>query len=348
MIFNMHVLALYLVIRQLTKNDAVIGVSGDKGCGKSTFTIKLFMYIFRHREELVKEAIMFIEHIRKKKHKRIPYDIPYEFMHEVMDFEKNIAYRRSEVDAKAYALPKGSHISIDEGSRGFYKRNWNTKEQKDLVQKFWQIRHRRLLITVNIQDFFTLDSDLRGMLNVWVFIPQKGTALLFIKDRNPFITTSGDRWHITLNSKVVRKGYRGPKEGIGKLIKRLRKTINYRGEMSFQPMAPTIESKFLKISEAMKETSDVKEEEPKAETKLKKQQIAIIQHLRNEEKWKINKIAQITGLNPAKVSNIANGVYGKTILQPKPIIVTTIPSKQDKYSNSNLALDSTETQEEAK
>lgn len=346
---QLHSIALFLVLRQLMKNDVTIGVSGVKGAGKSTFMIQLFRYIFRNRKKLVEEAITIIERMRQTMTREIIYELPYEQEHEFLDLKKHIIYSRSEIKEKAKLLPKGSCMDINEGSRGFYGRNWNTKEQKELIISFWQIRYKKFIIGVEIQDFFTLDKDFRKMLDLWIFVPEKGIGMIFIKDRNPFVTTSGDEWHITDNTKIMKKLYKGPRSGIGKLVRSLRKSINFIGETKFKPLPPKLEDNFSKISEEMKATTDREGREGDVkvrEDKWKGNTLIMLKNLRSQG-MSYNDIAKFSGLNAAQISNMINSEK-KPVLQVKPIITNNTHNEPSNYIPSNLVTKNGQESEEDK
>lgn len=341
---QMHAIALYLVLRQMMKNDVTVGISGVKGAGKSTFTIQLLRYIFRNRRKLVREALDIILRMQEKMTREIKYDVPYEKLIESFSLTKHIIYSRSEIEDKASVLPRGSCIDINEGSRGFYARNWNTKEQKELIIKFWQIRYKRFIIAIEIQDFFTLDKDFRKMLDLWIFVPEKGIGMIFIKDRNPFVTTSGDEWHITENTKIMKKMYKGPRSGIGKMVRSLRKSINFIGELKFRPMHDKLDEAFNNISEKMKATTDREGCEDKVNTreeKWKEQQVKTLIYLRNQGHT-YTELEAITGLNKASIAGLVNISKKKDELRVKPVISGGNSIGDPNNIPSNLTLENEE------
>lgn len=304
-LMEMSMLEEFFLARFDNKYDNTTAIGAVKGKGKSTFEIQLLR------------------------------DIDSNF-----DLERNIAYRRAEITEKAYKLPLRSGLGFDEGGRAAYSRNWNTREQKDLIVKLWQIRHRKLLMPVCIQNFFKLDSDLRDMIDIWVQIPARGLAMIYMKDENPYaMSGKGDPWHVADNLKIINRFYKGPKDGVSKLVKGLRRCVGYMGEVRFKPLPPRLEEQFNIISTARKETGDDTEEDKT--DKWQERTILMLKALREQGK-SYTEISNMCGINKAYISNLVNGKDNGKPLQPKVVV----ENNKEQYISNNLSLDSVETKKD--
>lgn len=164
-----------------------IGVSGDKGSGKSTFAIQT--------------ARFYIEKY---------FDKDY------FSFRKYVAYNNDEVYRKINALSLYSPLIADEAIRFAWTREWYKSEHKEIIKLGAQIRTKKLIFMMNIPRFAWLDKAYReGLLDMWVwihsYVNQEGQlevyAIVFEPDRNQ---GEKDAWHL---NKLIKT--RGKIERIG-------------------------------------------------------------------------------------------------------------------------------------
>jgi len=143
--------------------DVLIGVSGFKGFGKTTFSIQ----VGKH-------------HVMNNLNKR-------------WSLKDYLAWDNENVFDKAYALPEFSPLICDESVRFAMSEDWNARESKRLKKVFTQIRTKHLVTFFNIPDLFWMDRKYReGMMTVWIHLVTKGYAIVFVPDLRPGID---DRWH---------------------------------------------------------------------------------------------------------------------------------------------------------
>jgi len=108
--------------------------------------------------------------------------------------KKYIAYDNEEVLEKYYSLDEFSPLIADEAARFAMGEDWNRFENKQLKKLTAQIRPRHLLFFLNLPNFIWLDSKYRDeLVSMWVWIPTRGYAVVFMPDNNPSIK---DRWHL--------------------------------------------------------------------------------------------------------------------------------------------------------
>lgn len=298
--------------RQENKYDNIIGLSGSKGMGKSTCGIKM-THKYQKRQDFKFSLI------------------------------NNIAYTRDQIKTKGNALNRGSGLLLDEGARAFYKRNWNSKEQKKLIVKFWQIRHQRLFMPIGIQDFFTLDKDLQKMMEFWLHVPKRGLCLVFIKDENPL---DDDPWHVKENQSRIKRYYKSPKDGREALIDGMRNMINYMGEFRFKALPDPIQIKFDEISEGFKETSDDPVEK---ENKDRMNLVFLLKALRDQD-YTYNEIHKMSRIPKQTLSDMITLEYPKLFgqvekVEKKPLVVVDNPI-DELYIPKELGLKNLEKEKE--
>lgn len=147
-----------------------IGVSGEAGVGKSTFTIHLGL--------------------------RADKDFW---------FDSHVVYMRREVIEKAYKLPKHSFLIVDEAI-GAHKRRAMEAEQKDLVEWINKIRFKNHVVVWNLPFFTDLDKDVRKHFDIWIHVVERGRAVVLVKNRNilapdPWLP---EWWYKKYKSKAMR------------------------------------------------------------------------------------------------------------------------------------------------
>lgn len=170
---NMHKLVKYFrEIQVKDDNDVFVGVTGRKGCGKSTLSIQL-------SRAYVKQY----------------------FNEDYFSIRKYVAYNNKDVFDKMYTLPKFSPIPGDEAIRFAWSRDWNKSDNKDLTRLSTQIRPKKHILFMNIPKLSWIDKAYReGMIDIWIWIhsvveegEKKSYAMVFEPDDNQGYT---DSWHL--------------------------------------------------------------------------------------------------------------------------------------------------------
>jgi len=154
-----------LLRKQQTEEDmdCLIGVSGIKGIGKSTLSGQI--------------GIRFVERYFKEK----------------FSWEKYTAYTIDQIFQKIDILPEYSVILGDEAVNFALGEDWMRRNSKKLKKVFTKVRDRHFVFFFNIPDIWWLDKKYReGMMNFWLHIAAKGTAMLSLPNIAPGIE---DRWY---------------------------------------------------------------------------------------------------------------------------------------------------------
>lgn len=145
----------------------IIAVTGPLGQGKSSFSMQC--------------AIKYCEIYLNEKHH--------------FSVNKYIAYNDDEILSKYYNLPEYSPLIGDEAARFAMSQDWNKAINKEVKKTTMQLRPRRLLFFMNIPHLMMLDKVYRDyLINMWVWIPTRGYAVVFKPDENP---RGDDRWHFS-------------------------------------------------------------------------------------------------------------------------------------------------------
>lgn len=105
-----------------------------------------------------------------------------------------------------YGLPKYSAIVIDELIRVGYRRNWAAEGNKHLNEVFNLCRNQNQAVLACIPNFTDIDSGVQKNVTLWVHIVERGTAVAFYGDQNPFVS---DRWHLRENEKFIQAACKG-------------------------------------------------------------------------------------------------------------------------------------------
>lgn len=209
--------------------DVLIGVSGYKGFGKTTFSIQ----VGKHHV---------LNNLKKPWH--------------LKDY---LAWDNDNVFGKAYALPEFSPLICDESVRFAMSEDWNARESKRLKKVFTQIRTKHLVTFFNIPDLFWMDRKYReGMMTVWIHLVTKGYAVMFTPDLRPGID---DRWH-RKEIKDFMKPYSffTPIENV---LKSLRRHPCYCDEFAIPKLPKDEYDSYLKLRDSMVFSGSDKHEDPR-------------------------------------------------------------------------------------
>lgn len=171
---KLHDFIKYLRKIQEANMDALVGVTGGKGMGKSSFTIQVTRrYIEKYFDE------------------------------KYFSIKKYIAFDNEEVMQKITSLPTYSPLIGDEASRFAMGEDWAKTDSKELKKVVAQMRPRRLIFFMNLPKLGWLDKKYREeMIKIWVWIPTRGHAIIFEPDMNPGID---DAWHLNTFKKFSKR-----------------------------------------------------------------------------------------------------------------------------------------------
>jgi len=84
-------------------------------------------------------------------------------------------------------------------------------------------------------------------VRIWIFVPRRGLAMVFMRDMSPFAT---DPWHREENQRIIEKYTRRKKSkvyDIELLTRALRKTKNYVYEFEFPQLPEHLEKRYLEL-----------------------------------------------------------------------------------------------------
>lgn len=202
--------------------DALIGVSGFKGFGKSTFSKQV---IIRYVEKYM--------NIKK-------------FTPTML--EKYTAYTKEDLFKMLDELPEYSPIDADEAVNFAMGEDWMKSGNKKMKKVMAKIRNKHHLFFFNIPDLWWLDKKYReNMMTIWAHIIKKGNVIISVPNTAPGVE---DRWDRPWLQKAFTKdpiNYFTPLENI---MKRIRKYSCYYDEFPFPKLDEEIYKKHLELRNA--------------------------------------------------------------------------------------------------
>lgn len=203
--------------------DVLVGVSGFKGFGKSSFSIQV--------------ARRYVE----------------KYFNEKFDLAKYTAYTIEDVFRLADKLERYSPLCCDEAVNFAMGEDWNKAENKRLKKVFTKIRTKHLIFFFNIPDLWWLDKKYReNMMTLWIHIVKKDVlrgharVMLALPNLAPAIE---DRWHRDWLLKAFKKVHWHFFSDIEKMMKILRKYPCYYDEFTFPKLPERIYQKHLELRE---------------------------------------------------------------------------------------------------
>lgn len=254
----------------LSDRDAIVGVAGMTGEGKSTFLTQL-------QQEYAE--------ISKSE---------WSFSRMTWCRKELMTWVDGDKEGKGQ-LPEYSAILVDELFVMFYRRNWYDKEQIDAITTFNMCRDRHLFIGGNVPDLWELDGGFLNRLRFYIFIPVRGVAWVFQPENNPF---TNDKWNLNDNKKRFRKK------------KNPFSIPNFVCEIHFDDWQPEEKKEYYKIRniKRVKAISQNKKEKKERYTEIKRQRDNLIDVVFKQNTKLTNKdVSDIIGISKEAVRLIKTG-----------------------------------------
>lgn len=197
--------------------DCLIGVSGFKGFGKSSFSGQ----VCRHY-------------------------VP-KYLKEKFVWEKYTPYTIDQVFEKLDTLPEYAPLNCDEAVNFAMGEDWMRRHMKDLKKIFARVRTKHHIFFFNIPDIWWLDRKYReNMMTMWIHCVKKGHVMFSLPNIAPGIE---DRWY----RKWLVKAFTHrpvniftPKEQI---MKKLKKYPCYFDQFAFPKLPKRMYRKHLQLRE---------------------------------------------------------------------------------------------------
>jgi len=255
----------------LSDRDAIVGVAGMTGEGKSTFLTQL-----------------------QKKYAEVSKS-KWDFSRMTWSRKELMTWVDGDKKGKGQ-LPEYSAILVDELFTMFYRRNWYDEEQIDAIATFNMCRDRHLFIGGNIPDLWELDGGFLNRLRFYVFIPIRGVAWVFQPENSPF---TNDKWNLQENKKKFRKK-RHPFS-----------IPNFIIEIHYDDWSPEDKKEYYGIRNVkrVKAISENKKEKKERYTDIKRQRDNLINMTFKLNTKLTNKdVADVIGISKTAVSLIRNGL----------------------------------------
>ena len=265
--------ALIRIIKQHIKsdNDICMVISGYVGCGKSNCMAQILFDLKNCKEDDI-----------EKKLKLLAENIIYD----PRDFD--------EVYNMIMNLKDGSPIGYDEAQSVTYRRSFASTINKNMNLMYSKIRSKNLVSMFCIPDFLgNMDKNwVDNRVNIWIFIPRRGYAMVFLPDKSPF--KNDGRWGNKFNSKIIteiEKELDNKLLNVDSLIEALKMTKNFALDFYFDKINPEeVNAKYLEYKKnggtKPREDDVVVERNPMKEFKVK-----LARRLFMEEDWATLKIA---------------------------------------------------------
>lgn len=186
--------------------DAVIGITGDEGVGKSTCANQIGFHV----------------------------DDKY-------TLEKNIIYSPSKENMQNAIknLPRFSAINGDEAIKILYKLNWWSPLQKFMNTFYRLCRQENKISIFPMPRFSEFNEGFRNhRIKIWIYLIDRGMGVAFEKDWSPF---AKDPWWVDENQKMIDKYRMGKKMHeftIERKLQVLQRSRNFLGVITFPDLDP--------------------------------------------------------------------------------------------------------------
>lgn len=187
------------------------------------------------------------------------------------DVEEQTIFSINEVKGKLRRLKKYKALILDEGLEIFYKRNWNSKEQKKAIKTISTIRQRNLFLIYCAPRFSDLDEQLRNWrIRLWVRMTSRGRGLVYSYDKRKLV---GDPWYLESH--------------------KLRLKRTYKGVIQCNPMPKPVDKIYRRIKD---EAFEKAQEDGENSLSLNEQKVGAVDRLLSESGWSTTKCFDIIGI----------------------------------------------------
>lgn len=203
-----------LKARQNNKFDANFAVSGNRGLGKSTLVGKMY----------------------------------YRF--DNFDPWKHQVYSRDDV-LHLLRTEKFGSCWDDEAIYSSYKREFQSKEQQELIKNITVNRDNFNVLASTIPNFYSLDKDLRDLYFLHIHIVRRGFAVIHMPTQGRLYSL--DKWDTKFNQKIEERWAKVTKKNI-KFTIPYHKLSTFVGYLYFKDMTP----KQRELYEEVKRTKKAK------------------------------------------------------------------------------------------
>lgn len=253
--------------------DIVIGICGEEGSGKSTLANLMGWYIddkFTPRRNIIANPNL-----------------------------------QEVSDRLLRGMPRYSVVIVDEAIKIMYKLGWQSKIQILMNTVFSVCRAQNKLVILCMPKFTDFNHYHRQhRIKVWVQIIKRGHAMVFVKDRSPFIK---DCWHLDENNKVLNTyAKQKPLASFDDedYIRALRRVGSYAFEFEFQEPPEDVKNEYLEIKKEMTVNLDTSGEERGLIAMYRDAFAKSVVILYTELGMTIEQIAQATGVSTFPVHKI--------------------------------------------
>lgn len=228
--------------------DALIGVSGFKGYGKSSFS-KQFVKRYTERFCGIKR-----------------------FTPKML--EQYTIYTVNDLDNALVNLPPYTPIDADEAVNFAMGEDWMRGKNKSAKKKMAKIRNKHHVFLFNIPDLWWLDKKYRdNMMTVWIHIVKKGHVMVALPNTAPGIE---DRWYRKWLIKIFTSmpiNYFTERE---KIMKKLRRYPCYFDEFAVPKLNAKIYQKHLDLRNAKTMVDGTEEKEINARGLTQRQKAMLV------------------------------------------------------------------------
>lgn len=253
-IFTHNFFRYLLIDRVMIQKDNVILVTGKRGEGKTTISLKIILGFsdFQNIEQKFNEELKRTPNEKKPPYKKLPN-------FEAFSLEENMAFQRKEFHNLCRNLKRG-FILADEAVVNAGRRNSMTKANKILHQIITINRKNHNTIFFCLPSIEDFDVSILQYVSCWVHIDDRGLAAILLP--NPTSIFGRKSWDVDRMKKTYDK-FLEDNPRSSQVPYWL--FDNFRGYVKFKKLPKYVEEKYLKIAH-YKKNKDA-EEELKAENK---------------------------------------------------------------------------------
>lgn len=225
-------------------------------------------------------------------------------------YKDNLTYSRNELkkwvdgdEGGNGQKPEKTSIIADEIINMFFRRSWYEEDQIEGIKLLNMCRDRHLFIVGCVPNFWSLDSQIFGLVTFWTHVAARGKAWVFKKDDNPF---EADAWHRKENLKIFAK-YKNPY-----------KCKNFVCELTWDDWTENERAEYYAVRNEKRKVTEVKKKD-----KLGKREVYYL-----EQRYKLICFLEKKGINQIEIAGY---------LGVKPSAVSQYKARfEDKYPNKVL------------